>query len=126
VIALARWFGGDASGSKTMMVTEISCHTQGFLVNEVDRIVRVDWDKVHPVSSSMANANNLVMASMGLETRKRKNDEEFKDVMSSIFPSKQTTTVMASKAQEPATQAAEPVDFGLQYLRNMRATFQQQ
>ena len=62
VIALARWFGGDASGSKTMMVTEISCHTQGFLVNEVDRIVRVDWDKVHPVSASMTSANNLVLA----------------------------------------------------------------
>lgn len=62
VIALGRWFGRDTEGCETMMVTEISCHTQAFLVNGVDRIVRVDWDKVHPVSASMARADNLVLA----------------------------------------------------------------
>jgi two-component system chemotaxis response regulator CheV len=62
VIALARWFGGDASGCDTMMVTEANCHTQGVLVHEVDRIVRVEWDQVHPVSASMARSDNLVLA----------------------------------------------------------------
>ncbi|MBS0509679.1 MAG: chemotaxis protein CheV [Proteobacteria bacterium] len=37
---------GRGLGS-TMMVTEYSKHTLGFLVHGVDRIVRVDWDKVH-------------------------------------------------------------------------------
>jgi two-component system chemotaxis response regulator CheV len=30
-----------------MMVTEFSRHVQGFLMHGVDRIVRVEWDKVH-------------------------------------------------------------------------------
>ena len=62
VIALGHWFGVGVEDCKTMMVTEISCHTQAFLVNQVDRIVRVDWNQVHPVSASMARADNLVLA----------------------------------------------------------------
>lgn len=47
VISLASFFkisdAGNASES-TMLVTKYSRRTQGFLVHDVDRIVRVDWD----------------------------------------------------------------------------------
>jgi two-component system chemotaxis response regulator CheV len=49
VISLACCINRDASPGRiggTMMVTEYSRRTQGFLVEDVDRIVRVDWDKV--------------------------------------------------------------------------------
>lgn len=38
---------GDSGRGGSMMVTEYSKRTLGFLVHEVDRIIRVDWDKVH-------------------------------------------------------------------------------
>jgi len=48
VIALSKIIGvGEAECSnQTMMVTEFSRHVQGFLMNGVDRIVRVEWNKV--------------------------------------------------------------------------------
>ena len=38
---------GTSGRGGSMMVTEYSKRTLGFLVHEVDRIIRVDWDKVH-------------------------------------------------------------------------------
>ncbi|NWG86542.1 MAG: chemotaxis protein CheV [Hydrogenophilaceae bacterium] len=48
--------------SKTMIVTEFSRHTQGFLVDEVDRIIRVDWDKVKPPENMIAGQEGLITA----------------------------------------------------------------
>jgi two-component system chemotaxis response regulator CheV len=49
VISLGRALNlpGVAGRAGSMMVTEYSKRTLGFLVHEVDRIIRVDWDKVH-------------------------------------------------------------------------------
>ncbi len=46
----------------TMMVTEYSRHTLGFLVQGVNRIIRVDWDKVHAPENAMAGGGNLITA----------------------------------------------------------------
>lgn len=63
VIDLARFIGstGDTFGG-TMMVTEYSRRTQGFLVESVDRIVRVDWDKVRSPDSVITGHDNLITA----------------------------------------------------------------
>jgi two-component system, chemotaxis family, chemotaxis protein CheV len=65
VISLAKFIniGGDASASvETMMVTEYSRRTQGFLVHDVDRIVRVDWDKVKAPETILAGHDGLITA----------------------------------------------------------------
>ncbi len=46
----------------TMMVTEYSRHTLGFLVGGVNRIIRVDWDKVHAPENAMGSNSNLINA----------------------------------------------------------------
>ena len=46
----------------TMIVTEFSRHTQGFLVHDVDRIIRVDWDKVKPPQSMLMGNDALITA----------------------------------------------------------------
>ena len=46
----------------TMIVTEYSKHTQGFLVHDVDRIVRVDWEKIKPPQSMLAGNEGLITA----------------------------------------------------------------
>lgn len=47
---------------QTMIVTEFSQHTQGFLVQDVDRIIRVDWDKVRPPENMLAGQEGLITA----------------------------------------------------------------
>ena len=46
----------------TMIVTEYSKHTQGFLVHDVDRIVRVDWEKIKPPQTMLAGNEGLITA----------------------------------------------------------------
>jgi two-component system chemotaxis response regulator CheV len=45
-----------------MIVTEFSRHTQGFLVHDVDRIIRVDWDKVKPPQTMLTGNDGLITA----------------------------------------------------------------
>jgi two-component system chemotaxis response regulator CheV len=52
-------FDGDRS---KLIITEFSSHTQAFLVADVDRIVRVDWDQVKTPQSVSANALGLITA----------------------------------------------------------------
>jgi two-component system chemotaxis response regulator CheV len=54
--------GDDAGPNATMMVTEYSRRTQGFLVRGVDRIVRVDWDRVRAPDSVLAGHDGLITA----------------------------------------------------------------
>lgn len=45
---------------ETLIVTEFSRHTQGFLVQDVDRIIRIDWDKVKPPENNLAGQDGMI------------------------------------------------------------------
>jgi len=65
VISLSRFVSGTQHSAQlggAMMVTEYSRRTQGFLVEAVDRIVRVDWEKVRSPESVMAQNEGLITA----------------------------------------------------------------
>ncbi len=65
VISLGKFInisGAEGCNSETMMVTEYSRRTQGFLVQDVDRIVRVDWDKVKSPESVLSGHEGLITA----------------------------------------------------------------
>jgi two-component system chemotaxis response regulator CheV len=65
VIALAKFIdlaGAPEDTGHTMIVTEYSRHTQGFLVHDVDRIIRVDWDRVKPPQAMLAGNEGLITA----------------------------------------------------------------
>lgn len=63
VLNLAKFMGlGNPAEQKVMMVSEYSRHVLGFLVRDVDKIVRVDWDKVHGADSMASNNSNLITA----------------------------------------------------------------
>lgn len=65
VLSLAKFINVDGAGEnteETMIVTEFSRHTQGFLVHDVDRIIRVDWDKVKPPQSMLAGHEGMITA----------------------------------------------------------------
>ena len=68
VITLAYFIkleGAPQGIGETMIVTEFSRHTQGFLVDSVDRIIRVDWDKVKPPENMLAGQEGMITAITG-------------------------------------------------------------
>jgi two-component system chemotaxis response regulator CheV len=65
VLTLAKFLGlegtlPDAQG--VMMVAEYSRHVLGFLVHGVDRIIRVDWDKVRPADGMLTGNKDMITA----------------------------------------------------------------
>jgi two-component system chemotaxis response regulator CheV len=75
VISLARFVGSEQNGRKfdTMIVTEFNKSTQAFLVDSVDRIIRVDWDRVRApenMLNSSASNSNLITAITELDDGK--------------------------------------------------------
>lgn len=47
---------------QTMMVAEYNTHILGFLVESVDRIIRVDWDKVRAAEGMLSDKGALITA----------------------------------------------------------------
>ena len=65
VLALARFLGfeGEAKGApQTMMVAEYCRHILGFVVHDVDRIIRVDWDKVRATEGMLSGKRDMINA----------------------------------------------------------------
>ncbi len=63
VLNLAEFMGlSPAAPHQTMMVAEYSTHILGFLVEGVDRIIRVDWDKVRPAEGMLSDKGALITA----------------------------------------------------------------
>jgi len=65
VLTLAKFLGLNGnvpSAQNTMMVAEYSRHILGFLVHDVDRIIRVDWDKVRPADGMLAGNKDMITA----------------------------------------------------------------
>ena len=68
VLNLANFMGmNPASKHETMLVAEFNRHILGFLVEGVDRIIRVDWDKVHPTEGMLSDKGALITAITELE-----------------------------------------------------------
>ena len=64
VIALAKATGlpgADGLGA-SMIVTEYSGHVQGFLVHDVDRIVRMDWEHIRPPREMITQGSAIITA----------------------------------------------------------------
>ncbi len=63
VLNLAVFMGMDVTDKhQTMMVAEYNTHILGFLVKGVDRIIRVDWDKVRATEGMLSDKGALITA----------------------------------------------------------------
>ncbi len=68
VLNLAKFMGvKEVTPHQTMMVAEYNTHILGFLVKEVDRIIRVDWDKVRPTEGMLSDKGALITAITNLD-----------------------------------------------------------
>ncbi|OGT03469.1 MAG: fused signal transduction protein/response regulator [Gallionellales bacterium RBG_16_57_15] len=63
VLNLASFMGMHPTEAyQTMMVAEFNNHILGFLVHGVDRIIRVDWDKVRATEGMLSDKGALITA----------------------------------------------------------------
>ncbi|MCE9633131.1 MAG: chemotaxis protein [Methylophilales bacterium] len=66
VITLSSFIGLNSGrnncSNETLIVTEFSKHTQGFLVDSVDRIIRVDWERIKPPQNMLGGEQGMVTA----------------------------------------------------------------
>ncbi len=88
VLTLASFLGlgGDAEGAQnTMMVAEYSRHILGFLVHDVDRIIRVDWDKVRPADGMLAGNKDMITAITELPDGKLVSLLDVEQILASAF-----------------------------------------
>lgn len=69
VLNLAKFMGVDAprGSQQSMMVAEYSKHILGFLVHSVDRIIRVDWNRVRATDDMLTSKGGLVNALTEME-----------------------------------------------------------
>ncbi|MFC4161680.1 chemotaxis protein [Chitinimonas lacunae] len=88
VISLAKFVCPNdysAEAEETMIVTEFSKHTQGFLVHSVDRIIRVDWNKVRAPENMLAGSQGLITAITELEDGKLVSILDVEQILSSVI-----------------------------------------
>jgi two-component system chemotaxis response regulator CheV len=88
VVDLAQFINIDdpaVSSGATMMVTEFNRRTQGFLVHEVDRIIRVEWDKIKAPDNVVSGAETLVTAITELEGGKLVSILDVEQILVSAF-----------------------------------------
>lgn len=88
VLSLARILGLAAPDSElegSMMVTEYSKRTLGFLVGAVDRIVRVDWDRVRAPDNVASSASSFITAITELSDGKLVSIVDVETVLSNTF-----------------------------------------
>lgn len=89
VIALSKFVStqetAPADATSTMIVTEFSKHTQAFLVHDVDRIIRVDWDKVRAPESMLAGNQALITAITELPGGKLVSILDVEQILSSVI-----------------------------------------
>jgi len=92
VIELSKFIATENSRDKTpastMIVTEFSKHTQAFLVHDVDRIIRVDWDKVRAPEAMLAGNQALITAITELPDGKLVSILDVEQILSSVIGEK--------------------------------------
>ena len=88
VLSLAKILGLAQPGAPlgdSMMVTEYSKRTLGFLVESVDRIIRVEWDKVRAPDNISSNVQSYITAITELPVGKLVSIVDVETVLATTF-----------------------------------------
>lgn len=106
VISLARFIKLDNPPegiNETMIVTEFARHTQGFLVRDVDRIIRIDWDKVKPPESMLAGQDGMITAITELDDGRLVSILDVERVLVEVLGEKPVPTLPTLESKTEAT-----------------------
>lgn len=97
VLSLARALnleGAPQGQGGTMMVTEYSKRTLGFLVHDVDRIIRVEWDKVRAPEGLIAAGQSFITAITELPEGRLVSILDVEQIMANTFGEAPVTNVV--------------------------------
>lgn len=97
VLSLARALnleGAPQGQGGTMMVTEYSKRTLGFLVHNVDRIIRVEWDKVRAPEGLIAAGQSFITAITELPEGRLVSILDVEQIMANTFGEAPVTNVV--------------------------------
>ncbi|WP_374337454.1 chemotaxis protein [Leeia sp.] len=103
IISLAKFVspGAIKSSEQTMIVTEFSRHTQAFLVHDVDRIIRVDWDKVRSPEGVLAGGGQgLITAVTELPDGKLVSILDVEQILASVIGEKVIPDVQVGEVRD--------------------------
>jgi len=83
---LSRFMGlGEPTEQHVMMVAEYSRHVLGFLVRDVDRIIRVDWNKVRAAEGMVSGNSHLITSITELDNGTLVSILDVEQVMATAF-----------------------------------------
>jgi two-component system chemotaxis response regulator CheV len=86
VLNLSRFMElGDPAEQSVMMVAEYSRHVLGFLVRDVDRIIRVDWNRVRAAEGMVSGNSHLITAITELDNGTLVSILDVEQIMASAF-----------------------------------------
>jgi two-component system chemotaxis response regulator CheV len=77
--------GRSGNPAANMMVAEYSKRTLGFLVHEVDRIIRVDWERVKEPQATLAGNDGLITALTELDEGKLVSILDVEQILAQAF-----------------------------------------
>lgn len=104
IISLAKFVSAHdfKSSESTMIVTEFSRHTQAFLVDDVDRIIRVDWDRVRAPEGMLSGGagQGLITAVTELPDGKLVSILDVEQILSSVIGEKVSPDVGSAVVRE--------------------------
>ncbi|AVY93260.1 chemotaxis protein CheV [Microvirgula curvata] len=87
VISLARFTGAqdaDTHKYESMIVTEFNKSTQAFLVESVDRIIRIDWDRMKAPDNMMPQGQAMITAVSELDDGKLVSILDVEQILASV------------------------------------------
>jgi two-component system chemotaxis response regulator CheV len=93
----------DGAAPANMMVAEYSKRTLGFLVQEVDRIIRVDWERVREPESVLAGEDGLITALTELEGGKLVSILDVEQILAKAFGEPPVKDVAAIDSRDERT-----------------------
>lgn len=104
VIDLASCLSMPFEGARTkLIITEFSSHTQAFLVADVDRIVRVDWDHVKTPQSVASNAVGLITAITELSDGKLVSILDVEQILANVIGEDVVPTLEPLETHKPVS-----------------------
>ncbi len=86
VLNLAKFMGiREQDPHQTMMVAEYNNHILGFMVKDVDRIIRVDWDKVRPTEGMLSDKDALITSITNMDDGSLVSILDVEQILSNAF-----------------------------------------
>ncbi|MDR3322740.1 MAG: chemotaxis protein [Zoogloeaceae bacterium] len=87
----------------TMMVAEYSKRTLGFLVHEVDRIIRMDWERVKAPEGLISNNQGLITSVIELDNGHLVSILDVEQILSNAFGEAVIVDILPARVQEDAS-----------------------